>query len=192
MAITGWKSPGTCANVDRDGKVAWTNPDNVKVSDNTYAVCDAASMDYGDWLRCTNFGFTIADVPVGSSVDGIEVSIERQGEGAAVTDIVDSALYLRDAGGQAGDNKADAVTNWPVNDAAVVYGGVADDWNAGLDDTEVIAATFGVDFSIYNEHATQPRHGDVDHIQIRITYTAPGVGGGEMTTNTNYWGPAIV
>ena len=191
MAVTGWKSPGTCASVDRDGKAAWANPDNAKISDGNYAVCDAAALDYGDWLRCTNFGFTVGDVPAGSSVDGIEVSVERQAEGTVVSTIVDSALYLRDAGGQTGDNKADAVTNWPTADASVIYGGGGDDWNAGLDDTEVIAATFGVDLSIYNEHATQPRHGDVDHIQIRITYTAPGAAGGEMTTNPGYWGPPI-
>jgi len=36
MSDTGWKNPGTCVDDDIIGTVAWSNPDNAKVSDDTY------------------------------------------------------------------------------------------------------------------------------------------------------------
>lgn len=172
--VTAWRHPGTLANVDRDGKQAWVNPANVEVSDDIYASCDIPAGDYGDWLRCTNLEFTICDVPVGATIDGIEVKIERHGGLSG-----DSALYLRDAGGQIGDNKADAGW-WPAGDGEATYGASDDDWNAGLSDDDVRAATFGIDLSARSPNLFIGGEAFVDCVWIRIHYTAVAVTVGRL------------
>jgi len=128
FGVTDWKSPGTCISVDRDGKPLWSNPDNVKVSDSNRAICDINDNDYGDWLRCTNFGFTTSDIPSGSTIVGIEMQIERQSEDNIVECIQDDLLYLRKTSGQIGDNKASS-DYWTRNaDETETYGGSNDTW----------------------------------------------------------------
>jgi len=48
MAITGWKTPGTAANVDRDAKPLWGSENEAKVSDN-YSAYVVLTKDYSDW-----------------------------------------------------------------------------------------------------------------------------------------------
>jgi len=84
--------------------------------------------------------------------------------------ITDSALYLRKTSGQIGDNKASG-GYWPTSDAYATYGGAADTWNAGLVDTDIKSTDFGIDLSAYDGQETITAY--VDHIQIRIYYTAP-------------------
>lgn len=172
MAVTGWKFPGTCASVDRDGESEWLNVDRVKISNNSRASSYIVKGAYCDWLRCTNFGFGLGDIPAGATIDGIEVKIEHMADEA--DEINDSAIYLRNGVGQTGDNKASAAY-WPIIDEEIIYGGAADDWNAGLDDAEVRAATFGVDLSAYNDGGNND-YAYVDAISIRITYTPAGAG----------------
>jgi hypothetical protein len=38
MADTGYKSPGTAANDDAVGTEVWSNPNNAKAQDDTYAI----------------------------------------------------------------------------------------------------------------------------------------------------------
>lgn len=180
MADTGWKSPGTAANVDRDGQTAWADVDNIKDSDDNYASQMVLKEEYTDWIRATNFDFA-SDIPAGATIDGIELQIEHKSEGA---NIKDSAIYLRKTAGQVGDNKS-LVPSWPIADAYATYGGAADTWNAGLTDVDVRNLDFGVDISAYcwqiNDY-----WGYVDHVQIRVYYTGglPGTpsayGGGHI------------
>ena len=167
--ITDWKTPGTAANVDRDAKHPWSNPDNAKTDNDTYADCHVTKDSYGDWLRLTNFGFTTSDVPVGSIIDGIEVKIQRYAQTAV--DISDSALYLRNAAdSQTGDNKASAV-KWASSEEEVTRGALGDDWNASLVDTDVIHINFGVDLSAANSNQSSDIYAYIDVISIRIHYT---------------------
>jgi len=180
--VTDWKSPGTCANVDRNGRNSWFNPDNAKLSDNSRAACDVGINTYGDWLRCTNFGFTVDDIPSGATIIGIEAKIERQAE--EVNDIDDSAVYLRKTSGQVGDNK-ESDTYWTTSDVTASYGGSTDDWNAGLVDTDIVANNdFGIDISAYNADALFNRYARIDHVQIRIYY--------KMVNTTDWKSPGTV
>jgi hypothetical protein len=43
MADTGWKSPGTATNDNAVGTESWANPDNIKSSDNSYAILEPES-----------------------------------------------------------------------------------------------------------------------------------------------------
>lgn len=174
MADTGWLSAGTMATVDRDAKTAWTDPDNAKVSDNSDTQA-FTNNTYTDWLRATNFG---AAVPVGATIDGVLLSIEKN---EASGDVKDSSIRLRtDADGQIGDDKA-TVDAWPAVDTYIEHGGAADDWNAVLDDADVNHANFGFDISFL---ATGFSQGRIDHIRVKIYYTEGGGGGATIGAST--------
>ena len=171
MADTGWKSPGTCANVDRDGKTSWIDVNEVKVSDNDDAM-QSLPPGYGDWLRCTNFSM---GVPAGATIDGIIVSIEKDASNS--NSIKDSSIRLRETVGQVGDDKATGDW-WSTTEAYVEHGGAVDDWNAGLDANDVNHADFGVDISANNEVGSA-RIPMIDHVRIKVYYTEVVAGWGE-------------
>jgi hypothetical protein len=172
MSVTDWKTPGTCASVDRDGKPEWSNPDNAKTSNDSYATALPPKNDYTDWLRVTNFGFSTADIPSGATINGIEAKIERKYTASESLTVYDSAVYLRKTSGQVGDNKGSGVL-WTTSDVEAVYGGAADTWNAGLIDTDIKSSNFGLDFSAYFFGIGTPT-AYVDCISIRVYYTAGG------------------
>jgi hypothetical protein len=171
MAVTSWKTPGTAANVNRNGNY-WDTPNDAKVSDNNHALCALSKSSYGDWLRLTNFGFSTSDIPSVSTIDGIEVKIERKEVSGGV--VKDSALYLRktsDSSPPSGDNKASA-TYYTTSDVEVTYGGATDTWNKGLVDTDIVSSDFGIDLSCYNADANYILPAYVDCISIRVYYSA--------------------
>jgi len=170
MAVTGYKSPGTAASVDRDSKQLWSDPDGAKADGGGVADSFPDKDDYSDWLRLTNFGFDTGDIPSGATIDGIELKIDHLSIITA-TAITDSALYLRKTSGQVGDNKASG-SDWPTTEETVTYGGATDTWNASLVDTDIRSTDFGSDLSIFNDEFGGG--GSVDWLQIRIYYTEAG------------------
>jgi len=175
MATTDWKYPGTCTNEDRDGEEPWTNPSYADADDGDWTQCDIKTKSYGDWLRLVNFGFTTTDIPVGSTINGIEVEKQRQAE--AGSSIHDDSLYLRKTSGQVGDNKANA-TVWGTGQATDSYGGSADTWGTTWNHSEIVGnSDFGLDFSAYNKNTTTQRYGEIDYVKIRITYTEAAADG---------------
>jgi hypothetical protein len=168
VSVTEWKLAGQVANVDREDKEAWSDVDNIKVCDEDVASVSPLKNEFTDWLRATDFGFTLADIPQPASIDGIEVRITRY---ASHSDfITDDALYLRDSSSQAGDNKASA-SEWGATPAEVTYGASDDDWNSGLDEFDVRSSDFGVDFSVAKGNTDSERTAYVDCIQVRVYYT---------------------
>lgn len=168
MSVTEWKLAGQVSNVDRDGKESWSDVDNIKACDGDVASVLPLKNEYTDWLRATDFGFTLVDIPQPAAIDGIEVRITRY---ASHSDyITDDALYLRGPSGQVGDNKASA-SEWGTTPAEVTYGASDDDWNSGLDEFDVRSSDFGVDFSVTKGNTDNARTAYVDCIQVRVYYT---------------------
>jgi hypothetical protein len=165
---TAWKSPGTCANATRSGSIGdWPNPDNVKVSDDVYAMRALIGTGYTNWLQATNFGFTASDIPEGSVIVGIEAKIEKHADGYHKGK--DDALYLRKSTGQTGDDKADIINWWPEEGDEYIYYS----WGAGeigsIDDSDVRSSSFGVDFSAYL-YSLADAYARLDHFAIRVLY----------------------
>jgi len=48
MADTGWKSPATMANVDRDIKEFWNYVNNAKTQSDTYSIVEIGAETYSD------------------------------------------------------------------------------------------------------------------------------------------------
>ena len=79
-AATSQKLAGAGADNSGVGTISWTNPSNVGSSTN-WAVASGAGNSH--YLIASTFGFTSSDVPVGSSIDGITVLIDKQKTGTA-------------------------------------------------------------------------------------------------------------
>ena len=162
MAVTDYKFAGTAANVDRDSKAAWQNPDNAKADDTSYAKITPGKNSYSDWLLLTNYGFSSSDIPSGSTINGIEFIICRH---ATRIDGYDSALYLYDDG-QVGNNLASA-TSYPTSPTEATYGGATNMCGTTLTQADIVANTFGVILSVmsggYNSEIS------VDYIKILCT-----------------------
>lgn len=173
MAVTDWKFAGTGANDNSVGNAAWSNTGNITASNNSRAT--TATMGAGQTsqiLRATNFGFTTSDIPSGSTIDGIEVRIERSRNATGGNQVQDNLIRLRLSSGQTGDNKVVA-GNWPNSDGQATYGGESDKWNTSLTDSQIRGSDFGVDIRCERTGGTAAS-GGVDAVEIRIHYTEAG------------------
>lgn len=180
MAVTAFKASGTQADAGAGhGTVTWATPTNAAASDGVYTTASVNASAISHFLRLTNFGFTSADIPGGSSIDGIEVHLKRKlGAGVGV---FDESIILRNTSGQVGNNKADTVTNWGT-DATITYGGAADTWAAGLVATDIVGnSNFGIDVACKGAASTGT--GSVDYLEIGVYFTAPPVGGDIYSQN---------
>lgn len=171
MSTQGPNSPGTLASDSTlsGSTIAWTNPSNAAASDDSRATATVAAAEITHYLKCTNFGFTIPD---GSTIDGIEVKVERHADAAVGSDLQDHAIKLHDAVlGYQGANKAVAAT-WDAMDTVATYGGAADTWSFSPTVSKVNQTGFGVGIGATNVGAN-PTTARIDHVTITITYTEP-------------------
>ena len=169
MPVTAWKTPGSTSNSDRDGKVAWSNAPYAEADDGDYAInSPGGATTYGDWLRASQYGFTTADIPNGSNINGIEVKIKRKASDASRMN--DSAVKLWPAGAGApdGSNRA-KVDLWGTTDEEIIYGGATDKWGLSISESDVRDTTFGVAISVYQVLLSVT--GYVDVIWMRIYHS---------------------
>ncbi|KKL96539.1 hypothetical protein LCGC14_1843470, partial [marine sediment metagenome] len=123
------------------------------------------SPTISDWMRATNFSFNILTT---ATIDGIVVEIDRHADQA--NSIRDDVIQLIKTSGPVGDDKATAAW-WDTNDDSTynVYGGVADNWNAGLAPSDINDIDFGVNISAENVGLSNTAN--IDHVRIKVYYT---------------------
>lgn len=176
MAVTAYKFAGTGANDASFGSQAWSNPGNI-VSDNGSDATAAEGDHTTNYLKGTNFGFTSTDIPVGSTIDGIELEYERfQEEGIAV--IENNRLRAVKGGSVIGSNVSGMnMILWSVGTPEVITeGGATNLWGTTWTQADVTASDFG--FVLAADMAAGPgiRAAHVDFFRCRIYYTAPAGG----------------
>ena len=163
MSSTGWKSPGTVMSDDSVGTVAWSNPENAKVSDNSYAELTTSSEADSEYLKATNFGFS---VPGGSTIDGVEVSYEDRFSGTPSAGDIKLVLFYN---GSVIGNPKDSDFVYDV-DTIQTLGNSNDLWGATLTVDKINSSSFGVAY--YGENLNgSPLNFHIDHIQIKVYYT---------------------
>jgi hypothetical protein len=155
------KSVGTLA--ETGGGAAWTNINNSKASDNTYAT--NAGTGETKTVNATNFGFAI---PEGSVISGVKLEIERSTtlEGGAADEFV---KIIRT--GATGENKAIAGF-WPTADAYAVYGGQMDMHGISLTPAQVNESAFGA--TMRHQLSGGGSTARIDHIRITVYYNYNG------------------
>lgn len=175
MATAGPRYPGTTASeIGPSGDNDWISTSPISADDGSEAQITAATYDAADHsyrLKATNFGFD-ADVPDGSTINGITVEIDRRCFAGAAQDqevrLYDSTATL------VGDDKQTA-TAWPATLGIATYGGASDTWAAGLDSTDIRSANFGVALIVLADAANTDI--GVDFIRVTVDYTPPAPSG---------------
>jgi hypothetical protein len=192
MPVTSWKSAGTGASVYTGvGNTAWFSTERIVASDDSRASANPNALSQTYQLRATNFGF-VNDVPEGATIDGIEVRIERYGAagaGGGTSPILDEeARLVHGTAGSSADNiGTDQITdslNVPTgaaNEAYRTIGSATNKWGASLTAAMVRSTSFGVGYRANNGGSSQLGI-FVDHIEMRVHYTAPAITGSASAT----------
>jgi hypothetical protein len=175
MATAGPSTPGTIATSSTSGySYNWTNPDNSKTSNNSYATAGPiVDSDGSYFLIATNFGFALP----ASTINGITVTVERKSSRNTSTNyLTDSSVQIIKGGTAGGTDYADSATHWPTTDGVKTYGGAADKWGLTWLYTDINASTFGVQISCVCSAVTATSLASVDAFTITIDYTETATG----------------
>ncbi|MFY0672678.1 MAG: T9SS type A sorting domain-containing protein [Bacteroidia bacterium] len=185
-ADTGVQNPSAASTSGGTGR-SWSNTNNIYSENGFYASVNLSSSGANrrsEYLEATGFGFSI---PVGATIDGIEVTVARKG--SANSSIRDRDVYLtKDGSSAVGTDYAVTGTNWLNTDDYATYGGSTDLWGTTWSVSEVNSANFGLLFQCRNR-ASGSRTAYVDNIQIKVYYTAaasnPAPGG--VSSSIELW-----
>lgn len=166
------RSPGTIVS-GGDGDGTWDNPGNAASSNDTYASTQIVN-NISDSLRATNFGFSI---PSGSTIDGIEISIEMSGDGAG--SVIDENVLIRGYPGGTTPNDQANGTEFGIwegapNEQVFDYGSPTTLWitPGTWTSTDINDSAFGVQFQS-REIDDKVTDTLCDHISITVYYTEP-------------------
>lgn len=156
---------GTGASLAGIGTVAWTNPDRITASDNTYTIA-ATSSSVSHWLVATNFDFST--IPNDAIILGVTGTVEAKytiGSGATIT----SSSFVV-GGAVVGTQKtlAQAITN---ADAQYTVGSASDLWGYAITPALLKVSTTGFAISVTGSGATTIA---VDAMWLTVTYMTAG------------------
>ena len=148
----------------------WSGPANAISSNDVYAI-PTANMpnngDYTDYLKITNFQFTI---PTGSVITGIAVNVERSDANGKSKD---SEVKVIKAGSIGVTNKALSPA-WGGTDAVQTYGANGDIWGNTWAVADINATNFGFAFSAKRVGGGgQATLAKIDEVIITVYYTTP-------------------
>jgi hypothetical protein len=173
MTTTGPNTPGTMTAGSTSGGI-WANPNNAKVSDNSYTQVTNSNQFFGtDKLVFSNFGFAIDS---GDTIDGVQFDVERSYVTAGQKDA--NVQLTLDASSGSGTNQASA-SSWPTTDTVATYGGPTDTWGLSLTPADVNASNFGVFFKAIGTTFSIGT-ARIDYGTLTI-YSTPSGGGGPAT-----------
>ena len=188
MAVTDWISPRT-VNQDSDGvdgAVAWSNVDNVKTQNDTYATVSLSGPQNGsaNFLLCTNFD--ASSVPVGATIDGMEARVDEYADASN-----DNGTFqaIDDTGTIVGAFQAVSSPASEDTDTYESVGGSTDKWSVDLTEDMVKNPAFGVSYQTSSGGAV---NWFVDHIQIRLYHSGGTVEEPEETTEEVTTTPTII
>jgi hypothetical protein len=176
MANTGAILPGTGANLTGVGTIAWNNPGNITLNDGSSASFSYnTTSEISNYLRGSNFGFSI---PLGATIDGIIVTIEKQSPASG--SVSDNIVRLYIGSSVVGTNKAIAGGPgiWSNGGITSNYGSSSDLWGLTPSISEINNSSFGAVIS-GTGNAADGGTGNIDHMSITVYYT-----GGSVTVNS--------
>ena len=145
------------------GTTNWSLLSNVASDNGVYALGDNGTSTT-KYLRVPPQ--SLSAIPSGSTINGIEINVDRKRAGSAVN-VVDNSVRLYKSGtGFVGSDKADGATNWPTSDTVKTYGGASDLWGTTWTRDEIVN---NLQFAI--SATSSSAAAAVDYIQFTIYYT---------------------
>jgi hypothetical protein len=185
LAVTSWRFAATTSEEAGGGTTQWFGDTNglsgfsssaLSADDGTYAWAGWANGATTYYLKGTNFGFTSSDVPVGATINGIEVRIRRfRDTGPILTSIL---KFIK--GGTISGNNIDGGGDWPTTETSASFGSASELGGLSWSQSDVVASNFGAGVQVvYDAAKFGPfTSAIVESMEIRINYT---VGGGGTT-----------
>ena len=164
MSETAWLSPGTAANIDLGGTIAWVNENNIKVNDSNYATATTTYPEITNRLVATNFGFSI---PAGATINGVVVENKTK-DSYNASNGWDNVRLIK-GGVSGGTNHRPLIDG--TNEIYVAAGSSSDLWGLTLTPSDVNSSDFGVGFYEQPNNLGNPRTISVNHIRMKIYYT---------------------
>ena len=148
------------------GQVNWTDEYHTAADDDLSANVILEEGEKSNYLVLTGFNF---DLPEGTIVNGVEISMKRSVSGGYIRD---NMIRLVKNGQVSGHNRASSFA-WPDNDSIRVYGTAGDLWGNEFTTADINAPDFGVAISLwrYNGGALFDT-AFIDFIQITIYYNS--------------------
>lgn len=170
--------PGTVTNNAAYGAVAWTNFNNIKLDDNTYATAIFTPGQISNYLVASNFGFT---VPSEKLITGIEVTVKRHAANAIDRLVYDDTIQLMKAGILVGLRDEIFVERiWSDVDETVTYGSSTNLWGAQFKASDINDAGFGVSFACWGDTLTTTT-AYVDYIKVKVHFYEP------VSSDVRFW-----
>ena len=170
---TGAISPGTTSDQFITG-VAWSNTDNIKVSDDIYATATTGATAT-DNIAAYNLGFTI---PSDATIVGIKVEVEAKHSAGTVSPFSRIAKVVTGSG-DAGSN-ANTTGSITTTEQYNTWGGATDMWGVAGDGysswtpADINATSFG--YHLRAGSGVTAGTLSIDHVRITVYYiTAAGV-----------------
>jgi hypothetical protein len=169
-ADTGWTNPGTMGEIILSGSDGgWINLDNAKSSNNSYARSEwgESSGYYTDYLYASNFSFSL---PTNSTVDGIEVRIERY---ATDGEAKDYRVSLVNQEATVTTEDKSNPSNWSSSDpnSYTTYGSSTNLWEETWTYSDINDSDFGIGLSAIGTNPDDGSFINVDNIQMKVYYT---------------------
>jgi hypothetical protein len=171
------EGPNYCSAALDDASIgtqAWANPNNGCADDGSAALNILATSETSDYLKATNFNFSI---PSGATIDGITVEVESY-EVLGSGDAIDNAVRIV-KGGAIGSTDRSNGTAWTTTPTYLSHGGSSDLWGESWSTSDINASNFGVAISAVEQSASSGIWAAIDAIRITVDYTVP-------TTTTNW------
>ena len=155
------------------GGTDWTSLSDVSGSDDARASCVVPITSDSHYLRVAPL--SLSSIPSGSTINGIEVKIERRDSGTTPKNRDNSIRLYKSGTGFVGDDKADTATEWAATDEIVTRGGATDLWGTTWTRDEVVN-NLEIGISAHNNRTTSTRTATLDNIEFTIHYTPPASG----------------
>ena len=169
MSTQGPLSAGTGANDSAFGTVAWSSPGNVTASDDSRATAVTTAGQTTQYLKATNFGFSI---PSGATINGIVVEFEV----SATVGSGSRDERIRIIKGETIGSTDNRVLSplYSTTDSYVTRGSSSDLWGESWTDSDINSSTFGVAIACKNIFIKLGTTIRIDHVRITVYYTAGG------------------
>ena len=151
---------------------AWSLIERIETDDNLYTSTDISYIKTSEFLIARNFNLNI---PSGSDVLGLKVSVERFATQSGVRDL---EVYLVLGDDIISDNLADTINDWPVgvSFSAKEYGqngydGSGEPWNnEPLDVDDLNSPNFGVAIRVESQTFLPAIIANIDYIFVNVFY----------------------
>jgi hypothetical protein len=144
------------------GTKAWTNPENAKSSNNTYATSELGAGIVSKWLQATEHEFSISEK---ATIVGVVCEIEKATSSGPDADFLDASVKLVKSGVIEGTDHASSAA-WTTADGIVMYGAANDLWGLTLTPANCNAKNFGWAFAAKNASGTNTAK--IDNMKMRV------------------------